>query len=297
MESVPGVVKPRGTTGRGLWTGLLSPGAVVLLVLFLVPLGMLIVFSFGSVNIVGRPVLGFSLANYHLVFQSYNLSVVIRTILYAGSATVICLVLGYAVAYTASRFAGRMGGVIIALVVVPWLVDYLVRIYAWKQLLGDGGLINTVLGSVHIGPLTLIGTGPAVVGGLVYGYLPLMILPIYAALSDMDPSLIDAGKDLFGTPRATFFHVTLPATRQGVIGGCLLVFLPSLGDFATAQFLGGPNTTMVGNVISEQFIGTGSQAFGAALAVTLIALLAVTVALVALVNRRRAKLTEMVRVG
>lgn len=297
MESVPGFVKRRGTTGRGLWTGLLSPGAVVLLLLFLVPLGMLIVFSFGSVNIVGRPVLGFSLANYDLVFQSYNLSVVVRTIMYAGSATAICLVLGYAVAYTASRFAGRAGGVIIALVVVPWLVDYLVRIYAWKQLLGDGGLINQVLGWVHIGPLTLIGTGPAVVGGLVYGYLPLMILPIYAALSDMDPSLIDAGKDLFGTPRATFFHVTLPATRQGVIGGCLLVFLPSLGDFATAQFLGGPNTTMVGNIISEQFIGTGSQAFGAALAVTLIALLAVTVALVALINRRRARLTEIVRVG
>ena len=290
-------MKRRGTAGRGVWTGLLSPGAAVLLLLFLVPLGMLIVFSFGSVNIVGRPVLGFSLTNYDLVFQSYNLSVIVRTILYAGSATAICLILGYAVAYTASRFAGRMGGVIIALVVVPWLVDYLVRIYAWKQLLGDGGLANQVLSWVHLGPVTWIGTGPAVVGGLVYGYLPLMILPIYAALSDMDPSLIDAGKDLFGTPRATFFHVTLPATRQGVIGGCLLVFLPSLGDFATAQFLGGPNTTMIGNIISEQFVGTGSQAFGAALAVTLIAFLAVTVALVALILRRRAKLTEIVRVG
>jgi spermidine/putrescine transport system permease protein len=297
VESVRGIVKRRGAAGRGVWTGLLSPGAVVLLLLFLVPLGMLIVFSFGSVNIVGRPVLGFSLANYDLVFQSYNLAVVFRTILYAGSATAICLVLGYGLAYTASRFAGRMGGAIIALVVVPWLVDYLVRIYAWQQLLGDGGLVNQVLGWVHIGPLTLIGTGPAVVGGLVYGYLPLMILPIYAALSDMDPSLIDAGKDLYGTPRATFLHVTLPATRQGVIGGCLLVFLPSLGDFATAQFLGGPNTTMIGNIISEQFVGTGSQAFGAALAVTLIALLAVTVALVALILRRRARLTQIVRVG
>jgi spermidine/putrescine transport system permease protein len=107
----------------------------------------------------------------------------------------------------------------------------------------------------------------------------------------MDPALIDAGKDLFGTPRATFFHVTLPATRQGVVGGCLLVFLPVLGDFATAQFLGGARTTMIGNIISDQFVSSGSQTFGAALAVTLILLLALTVVVVSLVQRRRTRLT------
>jgi spermidine/putrescine transport system permease protein len=276
---------------RRLWTALLTPGALVLLLLFVVPLGMLVAFSFGTIDVVGRPVLGHTWSNYDLVFQDYNLKVVARTVWYAALTTLVCLLVGYAVAYTASRFGGRMGTVIIALVVVPWLVDYLVRIYAWKLVLGDGGIVNGLLGHVGIGPVMFTGTWYAVVGGLVYGYLPLMILPIYASLSDMDPALIDAGKDLFGTPRATFFHVTLPATRQGVVGGCLLVFLPVLGDFATAQFLGGARTTMIGNIISDQFVSSGSQTFGAALAVTLILLLALTVVVVSLVQRRRTRLT------
>jgi len=280
--------------GRRLWTALLTPGGLVLLVLFLVPLGMLIVFSFGTVNVIGTPVLGHTLLNFDLVFQSYNLDVVARTVWYAGLATAICLIVGYAVAYTASRFGGRAGNAVIVMVVVPWLVDYLVRIYAWKLFLGDGGLLNAVLGHFGVGAITWTGTWYAVVGGLVYGYLPLMILPIYAALSDMDASLIDAGKDLYGSPRATFFHVTLPATRQGVVGGCLLVFLPALGDFATAQFLGGPNNTMIGNIIADQFVESGSQTFGAALAVSLIAVLAITVVLVALILRRRARLIQLV---
>jgi spermidine/putrescine transport system permease protein len=279
---------------RKLWTALLAPGALLLLLLFLVPLGMLIAFSVGTVNVIGQPVLGHTWMNFDLVFQSYNLDVVIRTIWYAGLATVVCLLVGYTVAYTASRFGGRLGGLVIVLVMVPWLVDYLVRIYAWKLLLGDGGLLNGVLGHLGISAVTWTGTSYAVVGGLVYGYLPLMILPIYSALSDMDPALIDAGKDLYGSPRATFLHVTLPSTRQGVVGGCLLVFLPTLGDFATAQFLGGAHTTMIGNIISDQFVSSGSQTFGAALAVALIALLAVTVALVALALRRRARLTDVV---
>jgi spermidine/putrescine transport system permease protein len=281
-------------SARGTWTALLLPGALLLLLLFLVPLAMLVAFAFGTTDVIGRPQLGFSTQNFALVFQSYNLDVLVRTVGYAAVATAACLVVGYAVAYTASRFGGRWGGVLIALVMVPWLVDYLVRIYAWKLLLGDGGLANDALGWVGVGPVSWTGTSYAVVGGLVYGYLPLMILPIYAALSDLDPALIDAGKDLFGTPRATFFHVTLPATRQGVIGGCLLVFLPALGDFATAQFLGGANNTMIGNIISDQFVSSGSQTFGSALAVTLIVLLAATVALCALLLRRRARLTEVI---
>lgn len=284
----------RSWQGSRLWLALLAPGAILLLFLFLVPLGMLITISFGSVDIVGRPVLGLSGQNYSLVFQSYNLAVVMRTVVYAGVTTIVCLLVGYTVAYAAARFAGRWGGLLIALVVVPWLVDYLVRIYAWKQILGYDGILNSILGALGVTAVSWTGTSWAVIGGLTYGYLPLMILPVYASLSDMDPSLIDAGKDLFGTPRATFFHVTLPATRQGVIGGCLLVFLPVLGDFATAQFLGGASNTMIGNIISDQFVASGSQAFGAALAVTLIIMLVITIGIVAVVLRRRARLSELV---
>lgn len=286
-----------GSSSRGgrLWAAILAPGALLLLLLFAVPLGMLIAFSFGTTDVVGRPLFGSTLENFDLVLQGYNLAVVVRTVGYAAATTALCLLVGYAVAYAAARFAGRGGGLIIVLVVVPWLVDYLVRIYAWKQLLGDEGLVNNVLGVVGIGPVTWIGTPVAVIGGMVYSYLPLMVLPIYASLRDMDSSLIDAGKDLYGTPRKTFWFVTLPATRQGVLGGCLLVFLPALGDFATAQFLGGANTIMIGNIISDQFVSSGSQTFGAALAVALIGLLVLTVAVAALLLRRRARLTEIVK--
>jgi spermidine/putrescine transport system permease protein len=281
--------------GKALWAAMLAPSAVILLFLFVVPLGLLAAFSFGSTDILGRPQLGFSLDSYRQMLQGYNVAVVVRTVQYAASATLICLVLGYAVAYTAARFAGRWSAMLVVLVVVPWLVSYVVRIYAWKQLLGDEGIINGALALVGITPVSWIGTPYAVVGGLVYSYLPLMILPLYASLRDLDPSLIDAGKDLFGTPRKTFWFVTLPATRTGVVGGCLLVFLPALGDFATAQFLGGASSTMVGNIIADQFVASGQQTFGAALSMGMIALLGVTLLAVTIVNRRRrASLSDMV---
>lgn len=273
--------------GRGLWGLMLAPSAIVLFLLFVVPLAMLATFSFGTVDVLGRPELGFSLDNYEQVVQGYNLEVVARTVLYAASATAICLVMGYAVAYTAARFGGRWSVLLVALVVVPWLVSYVVRIYAWKQLLGDEGIVNGGLTWVGLGPVGWIGTPYAVVGGLVYSYLPLMILPLYASLKDLDPALIDAGKDLFGSPRKTFWFVTLPSTRTGVVGGCMLVFLPALGDFATAQFLGGAQTTMVGNIVADQFVASGQQTFGAALSMGLVVMLVLTVLTASLLNRRR----------
>jgi len=262
-----------------IWNALLTPGALVLLGLFLVPLALVVVFSFGTVDILGRPVLGFTTDNYSQVFQSYNLPAVWRTVLFSLATTAICVALAYPVAYYCVRFAGRLGPVIIVAVVAPWLVDYLVRIYAWRTLLSDGGIINNLLGDVGLGQVHVLGTSWAVILGLVYGYLPLMILPLYATLGTFDFRLVEAGKDLYGTPRAVFAHVTLPASRPGIVGGCLLVFLPVLGDFATAQFLGGPNTTMAGNLIASQFTEAGAQTVGAAFAVVLIVLLVATLAL------------------
>jgi spermidine/putrescine transport system permease protein len=271
---------------RGLWNALLAPGALVLLALFLVPLGMVAVFSFGTIDILGRPVVGFSLDNFEQVVQPYNLPAVGRTLAFATATTLACLLVGYPVAYAAVRFAGRLGPVLIALVVVPWLVDYLVRIYAWRTLLSDEGLVNRLLGEVGLGPASLLGTPWAVIGGLVYGYLPLMILPLYASLGTFDMRQIEAGKDLYGTPRQTFWHVTLPATRAGVVGGCLLVFLPVLGDFATAEFLGGPGTTMIGNLIATQFNESGAHTVGSAFAVVLILALVLALALTWALARR-----------
>jgi spermidine/putrescine transport system permease protein len=280
MVEVHGVVRV-----RRFYDLFLALPAVYLLLLFLAPLALVVVFSFGTTDVLNQPQVGFTWTNYQEVLQSYYLPVVWRTLLYAGVTTGVCLVLGYSVAYYAVRFAGRFGPLIIAAIILPWLVDYLVRIYAWKALLAEDGLLNNVLGHVGV-TIHILHTQWAVMGGLVYSYFPLMVLPLYATLSDLDPAQIDAGKDLYGSPRLTFLHVTLPATMPGVVGGCLLVFLPALGDFATAQFLGGPSTTMIDNLITGQFLESGSQTFGSALTVTLIVVLLLGVGLTARFARR-----------
>jgi len=280
---------PKGE-GAGLWTALAAPGSAALTLFFIIPLLLVGVFSFGVINSLGQPIIGHTLDNYRAVFQSYNLSPLLRTMLFTAVSTVVCLVLGYPVAYLAARYARRAGPLILALVILPWLVDYLVRIYAWQSLLAPAGLLPTALAHLGITAPQIVNTSWAVICGLVYGYLPLMILPIYAAVSELPAEVIDAGKDLYGSAPAVFWRVTFPLTRDGVLGGCLLVALPMLGDFATAQFLGGPNSTMIGNMINNQFTDAGSQTVGAALVVALIALLVLTLAVAMLLARRRVRL-------
>jgi spermidine/putrescine transport system permease protein len=279
--------------GRAIWTTLLAPGSAVLVLFFVIPLLLVALFSFGVVNALGQPMLGHTLANYGSVFQSYNLAPLLRTILFTAVSTVLCLLLGYPVAYLAARFAGGAGPLILALVVLPWLVDYLVRIYAWQSILTPNGLLSTALAHLGVGEPHLINTNWAVISGLVYGYLPLMILPIYAAVSELRPEVIEAGKDLYGSSAAVFWRVTFPLTRDGVLGGCLLVALPMLGDFATAQFLGGPNSTMIGNMINDQFTDAGSETVGSALVVALIALLVLTLAIAMILGRRRVRILSV----
>jgi spermidine/putrescine transport system permease protein len=194
------------------------------------------------------------------------------------TTTVLCLVIGYPVAYMIARFGGRFRNLLVVLIILPWFADYLVRIYAWFVILGDEGVVNGVLRAVGMHgnpPVIFLNTSFSVVGGLVYDYLPFMILPIYASLERMDPALIEAGKDLYGTPLRTFLHVTWPATIQGVIAGAVLVGLPSVGDFATASILGGANTFMIGNVIQDQFAAAGDWPTGAVLTIALMALLSI----------------------
>ena len=255
-----------------LWNAFLAPGTAWLILLFLVPLGIVVAVSFATSNIVGRPVLGWNPGNYSQVFQWIYLRLLLRSFTYAGLTMVLCLLIGYPVAYTVARYGGRRRNVLIALVVLPWLIDYLVRIYAWVVILGNDGLVNGVLhriGMAGTPALQITGTPFAVITGLVYSYFPLMVMPLYATLEQLDPALIEAGKDLYAGPRRTFLHVTLPASVQGVVAGCLLVFLPAIGDFATARLLGGPSTYMIGNLISDQFEESGVWPFGAAVTVVL----------------------------
>ena len=262
---------------QGFWARFLLPGGLWLALLFLVPVLFVLALSFGYTDDLGRAVYSFELGNYGDAFDPTYLPVLLRSVGFAVATAAFCLLLGYPIAYYIARYGGRRKHLLIALLVIPFFVNYLVRTYAWVALLADDGLINSGLGSLGISEsgIQLINTPYAVIGGLVYGYLVFMILPIYASLERMDPALIEAGKDLFGTPLRTFLHVTLPQTRQGILAGCVLVFLPAVGDFVAAQLLGGPDTYMIGNLIQEQFFTASNWPFGSALTVVMMLFLSI----------------------
>lgn len=265
-------------TANRLWRLLLLPGGLWLVLLFIAPFAVVVAVSLGTTDFLNRVVFGWHPQNYLNIIDPIYVPVLVRSAFYAVATTGLCLVIGYPVAYMIARFGGRFRTLLVVLIILPWFADYLVRIYAWFVILGDEGVVNGLLSALGFAgnpPVIFLNTPFAVIGGLVYDYLPFMILPIYAALDRMNPALIEAGKDLYGTPLQTFLHVTWPATVQGVIAGAVLVGLPSVGDFATAQILGGANTSMIGNVIQDQFAGAGDPPTGAVLTLALMALLSV----------------------
>jgi spermidine/putrescine transport system permease protein len=264
-------------TAGGFWTRFLLPGGIWLLLLFAVPLVLVLALSFGYVDDLGRAVYATDLDNYADAVDPTYLPVMLRSVLYALATTVLCLAIGYPVAYYIARYGGRYRSVLIALLVLPFFVNYLVRTYAWVALLADEGLVNNAIVDLGLRDegIRMINTPYAVIGGLVYGYLVFMILPVYGSLERLDRSVIEAGKDLYGTPLRTFLHVTLPQTKQGILAGAVLVFLPSVGDFVSAQLLGGPDTYMVGNLIQDQFFAANNWPFGSALTVVMMLFLSV----------------------
>jgi spermidine/putrescine transport system permease protein len=247
----------------------LAPGGLWLVALFVAPLVFLLAISFGTTDDLGQAIYAWHPENYSRVFDPAFVPVLLRSVGFALATVVLCLLIGYPVAYYIAIFGGRWKNVLLAMVVLPFFVNYLVRTYAWIAMLGDDGLVNGVLG----GDLRFLNTPYAVIGGLVYGFLAFMILPIYASLDRMDPSLIEAGKDLYGGPWQTLRNVTWPHTMQGVLAGSVLVFLPAVGDFVSASLLGGPDEIMVGNLIQQQFQASDNWPFGAALTTVMMAFL------------------------
>ena len=258
-------------------TTLLLPGGLWLLLLFAVPLGLVLAASLGSTDDLGNTIYGWHPENYGKAFDPLFLPVLLRSVSYALATVALCLLIGYPVAYYIARYGGHWKHMLIALVVLPFFVNYLVRTYAWVAMLADDGLVNGAIENtgVRYESIKFLNTSYAVIGGLVYGYLAFMILPIYAAIDRMDNALVEAGKDLYGTPWSTFRHVTWPATFQGVLAGSVLVFLPAVGDFVSAQLLGGPGTYMIGNLIQQQFLGADNWPFGAALTAILMGFLSI----------------------
>jgi spermidine/putrescine transport system permease protein len=261
-----------------LWGALLALPTAWMVAFFVSSMAIVVLLSFGRTTNDGFPVFATSLDNYRALWNEVYLELFLRSLLYALATVTISVLIAYPVAYAIALHGGRYKNALVAAIVVPFFASYLIRMYAWKALLSDDGLVNSGLGTLGVGAVTFLNTPYAVVGGLVYGFVVFMILPVYASLERLDVSLIEAGKDLYHGPVRTFLHVTLPATRAGLYGGVLLVFLPALGDFVSAQLLGGASTYMLGNLVQQQFMEGQNWPLGSALTVGM--MIALTVLMV-----------------
>lgn len=251
-----------------LWAQLASlvgPSLLWMLLFFAAPLLVMLVLSFAQRGTYGGIVYNWSLENYAQALRPSYLTIYWRSIWIAGLTTLFCLLLAYPTAYfIALKASKRWKNTLLVLSVIPFWTSFLVRTYAWVLIFRTEGLINWALSSLHIAPAKLLYTDLAVLIGLVYGELPFMLLPIYASIERLDVRLLEASKDLGADSLATFWHVTLPLTRPGIVTGIILCFIPSLGMFITSDLLGGAKAMMIGNLIQNQFVQR-NQPFGAAL--------------------------------
>ncbi len=263
---------PRREKSRGILTAL--PAAFWLMFFFVLPLLIVLVVSFLTRGRGGVGELPFTLDNYARVFDIF-VGVIQNSIWIAFLTTIICLLVGYPLAFFIStRQDSRVRTLALFLIILPFWTNFLVRTYALQTILGREGIINGLLLSLGLTqqPLTLLNTPEAVMIGLVYGFLPFMVLPIYASVERFDFRFIEAAHDLGANDITAFFRVVLPMTLSGVVAGIILVFIPTIGAFVTPDLLGGTRGIMIGNLITQQFRGSGNQPLGSALSIMLMAI-------------------------
>ena len=257
---------------------LLAPGLLWLIVFFVVPL-----YYSGKLSLYGGDTLeqGFRFdwdwSNFSDSLSLYDTQF-LRSLIYAGIATILCLLIGYPVAYAIAFKAGKYRNLLLFAVVAPFFTTYLIRTLAWETILSDESPVVSFLQTIGIVPEggKVLATAPAVIAGLTYNFLPFMILPLYASLERVDSRLIEAANDLYASARTAFRKVTLPITAPGIVAGTLLTFIPAMGDYINAFFLGGPNNRMIGNSIQSLYITQRDYPTAAALAfILMIAILAV----------------------
>ncbi|QIY73793.1 ABC transporter permease [Streptomyces sp. RLB1-33] len=280
--------KPPRKRGRLVPYWLLLPGILWLLIFFALPM----VYQASTSVQTGSLEEGFKVT-WH--FQTYWNALsdywpqFLRSVLYAGAATILCLVLGYPLAYLIAFRAGRWRNVVLILVIAPFFTSFLIRTLAWKTILADGGPVVGALNTLHVLDVTnwlgftsgdrVLATPLAVVCGLTYNFLPFMILPLYTSLERIDGRLHEAAGDLYAKPFTTFRKVTFPLSMPGVVSGTLLTFIPASGDYVNADLLGSTDTRMVGNVIQTQFLRILDYPTAAALSFILMAAILIMVTL------------------
>lgn len=256
-----------------LRTWFLAPARTLNFVCFLIPLGIVIAYSLLNRGVYGGVELPWTFENYLRLADPLYGGILLRSLFIALVSTLLCLLLGFPLALFIAR-SGARRNLYLNLVMIPFWTSFLVRTYAWMFLLRDTGLINTALQAAGIirEPLPLLYNDGAVILGLVYGYLPFMVLPLYTNLEKLDRSLLEAAADLGARPATTFTHIILPLSMPGVRAGSILVFISSIGAYLTPDLLGGSKTIMVGNVIQNQFTAARDWPFGAACSLVLMAI-------------------------
>jgi len=296
----PAVVKPPRRARRNYTPYLLLlPGLAWLVVFFIVPMLSLASQSLQTGSVESGYVQTWNFQTYADALSQYWPHFV-RSLVFAGTATVFTLLLAYPLAYFMAQKAGRWKNILLILVIAPFFTSFLIRTLAWQTILSDNGPVVAFARTTHITDVlqwlqltsndSLMNSRFAVIAGLTYNFLPFMILPLYANLERLDHSLIEAAGDLYATPIQTFWKVTWPLSLPGVVGGTLLTFIPAAGDFINSRLLGNTQTVMIGQVIDSQFLQVQDYAIAAALSFVLMAVIVVMVALYV----RRAGTEELV---
>ena len=265
-----------------------------LAVFFLLPFALVLGIALGTnaPDSVPPVELGFSLDNFRLLLSDkLYLAAWLSSLRIAAASTLVALLLGYPMAYAVARAAPRLRPTLLMLIVLPFWTSFLIRVYAWIGLLAENGTLNQFLrwSGLASDPGTILGTEWAVHLGIVYAYLPFMVLPIYASLEKLDTGLLEAAADLGATPLTAFLTVTLPLSLPGILAGCLMMFIPAVGEFVIPDLLGGTQTLMIGKVLWDEFFTNADWPLASAVAICLLVLL---VAPIALFQRQQARSLE-----
>jgi spermidine/putrescine transport system permease protein len=254
---------------------MLLPASAWYLILLIAPLAIIVIFSFGERSRVGGYAGGFTFSNFASAWT--NSSPFTTSLVLAAAGTVLCLLIGLPLAYFIATRAGSRKSLLIVLLVIPFWTSFLIRTYAWLMILGPTGVAGFIGDLVGDPSYRLLGTPVAVLIGVVYGYLPLMVFPLYVTLERMDRSLVEASKDLGAARWATFRQITLPIILPGVITGSILVFIPMMGEYVIPQILGYGRVYLIGNALVNEFLTARDWPGGAAKAVTLIMIMLVAI--------------------
>lgn len=244
-------------------------------IFIVIPLLLIVFFSFTS-KVDGRFV--FSFENFQRLFEPIYFTVFIRSIWLAVLSTVLCLILGYPIAYMISKLPIKRRNMLILLFILPMWMNFLLRTYAWMAILGRDGLINTLLGYIGIGPIKMLYTDGAILLGMVYNFLPFMVIPIYTVLIKIDKNLVNAAYDLGANKAQAFRKIILPLSIPGIISGITMVFMPAVSNFVIPNLLGGGKYMLVGNLIEQQFTTIGNWNFGSALSIFMMILILISMA-------------------